>query len=256
VTKTAAMETIFQLDKQCRDEMEVFRDHYLTIDRMRKDILKNENANNNDAFEGRGLDEYFREYEQDGSGLSDFFRGLYRAFEPAVKPAGKYLLKRAFRTGVTTLSDVAQGQNWKAAVKRRLGEAGDEIADEVRSKISRMAGEGYDEGFDDYDHEYSSNVDEAYKKSGVRASEHPSCSSRENVRSEAERQLFSLRPPPVREGRVSARVKKETKEAKKKKKKTTASKRKQIKKKKTVVTRRKESRQSHQRGSGSGGFYD
>jgi hypothetical protein len=249
------METNYRLDKQVQEELELLRDHFVLSHRLHRGRVSVEDFENFKGLEGGGLDDYFREYnQQDGDGAGDIFRGLYRAFEPVLKPVGKYLMRKAMRTGVSALSDMAQGEHWKAAMKRRLGEAGDDIVDDVRGKLSKMGGGGYDEGYDDYDHEYADSVDEAYRN--------------RDKREEAERQLFSLRPPPVREGRVSALAKKLQN---KKKKKTSVKKKKtevrSKKKRRTAVGKKKKGTKSrhhhhhhhqHQGGKGGGGdgFYD
>src|SRR5438874_3064362 len=95
---------------------------------------------------GYGMDDYFRVYRRDdqsGDGFGSFLRGLFRAIVPLAKPAVKSLAKHAFSTATGVLSDVAHGEDWRVAGKRRLGETGDKIIGQIDNKVQKlMTGSG------------------------------------------------------------------------------------------------------------------
>jgi hypothetical protein len=180
------------------EDLRCFEDFYVNEARERK---RQQYYN---EMTGGGMGDYFREYdpsEQDGCGPLDFFRGLFRAVIPVLKPVGKHLMKQAIRTAVATVGDIAQGEHWKTAAKRRLADAGDEIVEQVQNKVQKMSGLGYgDMNYIDSNYYYG-------EPSNLKAIEYvPSTSGEHNKREAYEQQLFSLNPPPVREGCVSTPV--------------------------------------------------
>src|SRR5678816_1160679 len=80
---------------------------------------------------------------QRGYGLGGFFASLFRRAIPLFKSGGKYLAKKAARTGIDTFQDIMVGVDPRTAVKRRLADASDEMLDDVKRKIRRkMTGQG------------------------------------------------------------------------------------------------------------------
>ena len=62
---------------------------------------------------------------------------------PAAKAVGKELM----RSGVATVADVASGEKFKTAAKRRLGEAGSNLRDKLERKVTSLAtGDGARKG--------------------------------------------------------------------------------------------------------------
>src|SRR5678816_29151 len=80
---------------------------------------------------------------QRGYGLGGFFASLFRRAIPLFKSGGKYLAKKAAKTGIDTFQDIMGGVDPRAAVKRRLADTSDEMLDDVKRKIRRkMTGQG------------------------------------------------------------------------------------------------------------------
>jgi hypothetical protein len=172
------------------EDLSVFEDFYLREVRERKRIATEDNVQ-----DGDGMNDYFREYdpssEQDGCGTLDFFRGLFRAVIPVLKPIGKHLMKQGIRAGVATVGDIAQGEHWKAAAKRRLNDMGDDIIEQVQNKVQKMSGMGYNDHY----------LGEPSKQKALTydVNDNP------NKKIASERELFSLSPPFEGEGCVSSR---------------------------------------------------
>jgi hypothetical protein len=57
-------------------------------------------------------------YYQNGAGLSDFLRTLWRAFLPVMKSAGHSLGTEAISTGSRVLNKVLEGENVKESLKK------------------------------------------------------------------------------------------------------------------------------------------
>src|SRR5678816_3152271 len=80
---------------------------------------------------------------QRGYGLGGFFTKLLRSPIPVFRRGGEYLGKKAIRTGLHTMQDIATGANPRASLKRRIAEVSDEMLDDVKRKIRRkMTGQG------------------------------------------------------------------------------------------------------------------
>lgn len=80
---------------------------------------------------------------QRGYGLGGFFASLFRRALPLFKSGSRYLAKKAVKTGLNTLQDVARGENPRVALKRNISDVSDELLDEVKRKIRRkMTGQG------------------------------------------------------------------------------------------------------------------
>ena len=59
---------------------------------------------------------------QRGYGLGGLFKGLMRVVTPHIKQGLKKVGKRALKTGLEVIGDVAQGENIKSSLKRRATE--------------------------------------------------------------------------------------------------------------------------------------
>src|SRR5579859_5852529 len=244
------MGTVFEIDPDVEKELGRMERWYVTDSRIARQRVIDGSVDDQD---GNGLEHYFSQFDpklngmsQSGEEMPALLWGLTRRFlsplAPAVKPFGKYVFKKAMRAGVATLKDVAQGDNWKEALKRRAGDAGDEIIDDMHGKVQKlMGGDGYGEGYGgDYDAQDYDYYNDKFKwgpSSGIKAIEYPGhhSSSGEDIKAESQRQLFSLRPPPSREGCVSALVRR-----RQTKKKTAGTKRRQAKKKVVGSTKRRQ----------------
>lgn len=80
---------------------------------------------------------------QRGYGLGGFFASLFRRALPVFKSGGEYLARKAAKTGINTIKDIASGVNPRVAVKRRIADVSDEMLDDVKRKIRRkMTGRG------------------------------------------------------------------------------------------------------------------
>lgn len=80
---------------------------------------------------------------QRGYGLGGLFSSLFRRAIPLFKSGGKYLAKKAVKTGLNTIHDISSGAQPRTAVKRRLADISDEMLDDVKRKIRRkMTGGG------------------------------------------------------------------------------------------------------------------
>lgn len=91
---------------------------------------------------GHGLDFYQGSPYQRGYGLGGIFRSLFRAAVPLFQSGAKAVGKQLFHSGVDLLNDISQGQDIKAASKRRIKEAGQHLTDKAASKIKTMIGSG------------------------------------------------------------------------------------------------------------------
>ena len=80
---------------------------------------------------------------QRGYGLGGFFAKLWRSARPLLRKGGEYIGKKAIRTGLHTIQDIAAGNNPRTALKRRVADVSDEMLDDVKRKIRRkMSGQG------------------------------------------------------------------------------------------------------------------
>ena len=129
------------------------------------------------------------EYEdQDGE---NFWSRLFKIFAPAAKAGARSLMKHGIKTVVNTVGDVAKGEDWKIAAKRRLGETGDNILSQIQGKVADMVGSGYPmDVLDKYGNVH------AYIPNRLQLS-HPSESYRTDKKTAATRALLSIEAPPV-----------------------------------------------------------
>ena len=56
---------------------------------------------------------------QNGYGLGDIFKGIMRSVAPKLKQSLAYVGKRALKTGLESLRDVAVGGDLKSSLKKR-----------------------------------------------------------------------------------------------------------------------------------------
>ena len=91
---------------------------------------------------GHGLDYYQGTALQKGYGFGGLFRSLFRAAVPLFKSGAKAVGKQLFHSGVDVLNDVSRGESIKAAAKRRLKEAGQNLTDKASSHVKTMMGSG------------------------------------------------------------------------------------------------------------------
>ena len=68
---------------------------------------------------GYGMKPFRGPAMQKGYGLGGLFKGLARSFAPALKKGLISAGKKALKTGVAVLNDVAEGKNIKESVKQR-----------------------------------------------------------------------------------------------------------------------------------------
>lgn len=98
------------------------------------------------------MDSYY--INQAGSGLGGFSGHRYQKGDgffgrliagtvlPLIKKALPFLGKAALNTGVDIVRDVAEGQQFKESLKRRIRKTGDNIADKAISKVKEITGGG------------------------------------------------------------------------------------------------------------------
>lgn len=79
---------------------------------------------------------------QRGYGFGGIFRSLFRAAVPLFKSGAKAVGKQLLNSGMSLMGDISQGQNFKMAAKRRLKEAGNNLADKASTKVKNMIGSG------------------------------------------------------------------------------------------------------------------
>jgi len=83
------------------------------------DYYKQQNGGDLPVYSGRPV--------MGGKGLGSLFSGALRIITPLLKRAGVGLGKRALKTGVRLVGDVARGQNVKSSLKRRARQSGQEL---------------------------------------------------------------------------------------------------------------------------------
>lgn len=98
------------------------------------------------------MDDYY--VNQAGSGLGGFAGHRYQKGDgffgrliagtvlPLIKKALPFLGKAALNTGVDIARDVAQGQNFKDSMKRRVRKTGEHITDKAIMKVKALTGGG------------------------------------------------------------------------------------------------------------------
>lgn len=69
-----------------------------------------------------------------------FFGSLFRTVSPILKTAGKYFGKKLLNTGANVAADLASGENIKHSLKRRFGETGMNIKDDLIRRIQSGSG--------------------------------------------------------------------------------------------------------------------
>jgi hypothetical protein len=73
---------------------------------------------------------------QRGYGLGNVLNSAFRAFMPALKSAGKTILKQGLQTGAQVLGDVVQGKNIKQAFKRRATQGGQRLVNRALDSLA------------------------------------------------------------------------------------------------------------------------
>lgn len=68
---------------------------------------------------GNGIKTFRGPAMQKGYGLGGLFKGLARSFTPTLKKGLISAGKKALKTGVAVLNDVAEGKTFKESVKQR-----------------------------------------------------------------------------------------------------------------------------------------
>jgi hypothetical protein len=226
------------MDKDCVAMAKMFEDLYIN------QII---------AQRGGGMGDYFAEYtpeSQEGASLGSFFRGLFRAIIPLAKPALKSLGKHAFTTAIGTVGDIAHGEDWRVAAKRRMNEAGENIIGQVGTKVQQMTGSGFD-------------INDLSEFSELRNSNYGNISEDEDYNGStaknARKLLFSLNPPPGVKGCAAVKNRQRNapsgvskcKKPLSKKKKVKKPKKKQIKKKR-IVKHKKPTKKNKRKQFGNG----
>jgi hypothetical protein len=79
-------------------------------------------------------------YYQNGAGLSDFLRTLWRAFLPVMKTAGKEVGKEALSAGSRLIDKVVEGENVKESLKAEGLKSVDNLLE--KGGIGRQYGTG------------------------------------------------------------------------------------------------------------------
>jgi hypothetical protein len=90
-------------------------------------------------FHGRPFQRGFG-YYQNGAGLSDFLRTLWRAFLPVMKSAGKEVGKEALSAGSRLIEKVVDGENVKESLKQEGLKSVDNLLE--KGGIGRQYGTG------------------------------------------------------------------------------------------------------------------
>ena len=80
---------------------------------------------------GHGVPVFKGYPHQRGHGLGGILAGLARSALPFLKKGAKELGKQAIYTGTEIVNDALQGKHIKTAAKRRLGQAGQRMAERV-----------------------------------------------------------------------------------------------------------------------------
>ena len=76
---------------------------------------------------GNGIKSFRGPAMQKGYGLGELFKGLARSFAPVLKRGLVTVGKKALKTGVEVLSDVARGEKVKDSMKKRTKQNVQEI---------------------------------------------------------------------------------------------------------------------------------
>jgi hypothetical protein len=79
-------------------------------------------------------------YYQNGAGLSDFLRTLWRAFLPVMKSAGKEVGKEALSAGSRLIDKVIDGENVKDSLKQETLKSVDNLLE--KGGVGRQYGTG------------------------------------------------------------------------------------------------------------------
>lgn len=85
---------------------------------------------------------------QKGHGIGSFLGGLFRTVLPILKSGARAVGKEAVRTGMNVLGDIASDstQPLKKVIRKRVIEAGGNLAEKAGRKIRTMTGAGYPPG--------------------------------------------------------------------------------------------------------------
>ena len=81
-------------------------------------------------------------YYQNGSGISDILRHLWRTFMPVLKTTGKAIGKEALHTGSRVLEDIAQGTDVKESLAKEALKGVENVIDKSATFRRRQQGSG------------------------------------------------------------------------------------------------------------------
>lgn len=90
---------------------------------------------------GHGLPAFQGVRIQRGHGIGNMFSGLLKSAMPLIKKGSKALGKQVLSTGLDIANDLLSGENIRTSTERRLKEAGRNIMNQARGRISKPPGE-------------------------------------------------------------------------------------------------------------------
>ena len=95
---------------------------------------------------GHGLPAFQGARVQRGHGIGNMFSGLLKSAMPLIKKGSKALGKQVLSTGLGIANDLLSGENIRTSTERRLKEAGRNIMNQARDRISKPPGEPHRRG--------------------------------------------------------------------------------------------------------------
>ncbi len=84
---------------------------------------------------GAGINVYSGAPFQRGAGIGSFFRSLFRTAAPILRRAATAATKTAIETGMSTLGDIARGEDAGEAFKRNAKSAAADLLDRGLAKV-------------------------------------------------------------------------------------------------------------------------
>ena len=80
---------------------------------------------------------------QKGHGIGSFLSSIFRSIVPLFKSGARAVGKEMLRTGGNIMHDIAMDTSPRESMKRRFGEAGDNIKNKLNNKLDVLVGQGY-----------------------------------------------------------------------------------------------------------------
>ena len=88
---------------------------------------------------GSGLPVFRGGVMQKGYGLGGLFKGMLRTVTPHLKRGLAEVGKQVLKNGVRVMEDVAKGENFKSAAKKRAKEGVDDVINSVINKKAKKS---------------------------------------------------------------------------------------------------------------------